>query len=122
MSSRDRYALAAGIVLGIVCGALTIAGALVAGLVFIVCCFLSPLIVSLIAQDRIMILSQVPNLLMTLIVTIILFAFGVFPFFRSRHNSGEIVLGVLIVLLMAVVPALAISGLVKWIRRKRVAH
>ncbi len=122
MSSRDRHALAVGIVLGIVCGALTIAGALVAGLVFIVCCFLSPLIVSLIAQDRIMTLSQVPNLLMTLVVMIILFAMGGLSFTRSRYNAGEIALGILVVLLMAVIPALAISALVKWIRRKRVAQ
>lgn len=122
MSKRDRRALVIGIILGIICAALTVAGALVAGLVFIVCCLLSPLIVSLIAGDRIMTLSQVPNLLMTLIVTIIFFIFGGYEWLLRRYDSGEILLGVLAILLMAVIPALAISGLVKFMRRKRAAQ
>lgn len=122
MSSKDRQALNAGIILGIISGVLTFGGALVAGLVFIVCSFLSPLIVSLIAQDRIMTLSQVPNLLMTLTATTLMVSFFGYHSMVGRYNSVELLLGILIILLIAVIPALAISGLVKWIRRKREAH
>jgi ABC-type amino acid transport system permease subunit len=122
MSSKDRQALVTGIILGIISGVLTFGGALVAGLVFIVCSFLSPLIVSLIAQDRIMTLSQVPNLLMTLTATILMVSFFGYHSMVGRYDSGELLLGVLVILLMAVIPALAISALVKWIRRKRAAQ
>lgn len=122
MSSKDRQALVTGIILGIISGVLTFGGALVAGLVFIVCAFVSPLIVSLIAQDRIMTLSQVPNLLMTLTATILMISFFGYHSMVGRYNAVELLLGIPIILLIAVIPALAISALVKFIRRKRAAQ
>ena len=121
MSRRDRYALAVGILLGILSGALTVAAVYAAGLVFIAFSIVSPLIVSLVAQKRIMTLSQVPNLVMTLTALIIFAAFVGFSSMPWRHDPGEILLGILVILMMAAIPAFVISGLVKLIRRKRIA-
>ena len=120
MSSRDRYALAIGILLGIISGALTVAAVYAAGLVFIAFSIVSPLIVSLVAQQRIMTLSQVPNLLMTLTAVIIFYGVIGYSSMPWHYSPGEMLLGVLVILMMAAIPAFAISGLVKLIRRKRI--
>jgi hypothetical protein len=119
MNTRDRYALAVGILLGIVSGALTVAAAFAAGLVFIACSILSPLIVSLVAQNRIMTLSQVPNLVMTLTALIIFVVFIGYSSMPWRYGPGEILVGIVAILMMAAIPALALSGLVKLIRRRK---
>lgn len=119
MNTRDRYALATGILLGIISGALTVAAMFAAGLVFIACAILSPLIVSLVAQNRIMTLSQVPNLVMTLTAVIIFFVFVGYASMPWHYGPAEILLGIVAILMMAAIPALAISGLVKLIRRRR---
>ena len=110
-----------GIVLGLISGALTVAGVYAAGLVFIAFSIVSPLVVSLVAQNRIMTLSQVPNLIMTLTATIIFMIVVAFTDFKMPRSYGpaEIALGALVILLMAAIPALVISGMVKLIRRKR---
>ncbi|MDT4897592.1 MAG: hypothetical protein QOH25_2669 [Acidobacteriota bacterium] len=118
MHTRDRNALVVAIALGIISGALTIAAAFAAFLVFIAFSFLSPLIVSLMAQNRVTSLSLVSNLIMALTVMII-FAVAMSHSMRARYGLGEILLGILVILLMAVIPALAVSGVVKLIRRKR---
>lgn len=113
---RDRYALAVGILLGIISGALTVFGALVAGVVFISCAIVSPLIVSLVAEERIMILSLVPNLIMTLIAITVVLLMG-HSIMRS-YDLGMILLGIIVTFMIAIISALAMSGLVKLIRRK----
>lgn len=120
MSKRDRYALVVGISLGVISGALTIASMFAAGLVFIAFSIVSPLIVSLVAQNRIMTLSQVPNLVMTLTAAIIYAILAAFTSYSMpwRYGPGETLLGVLTVLLMAAIPAFAVSGVVKLIRKR----
>jgi hypothetical protein len=77
MSTRDRYALIAAIVLGAVAGALSAAAVFAAGLVFIAFSVVNPLIVSLMAKDRIMTLAQVPNLVaLLLLIPIVLILLG----------------------------------------------
>jgi len=116
MSTRDRYAVIAGVILGIVSAVLSAAAAFAAGLVFLAFSLINPLVVSLIAQNRIMTLSQIPNLLMALILGIIVALFGISTI--SRYDPAELSIGILAALAMAVVPAFVISGLVKLIRGK----
>lgn len=122
MSERDKYALGLGIFLGIFSGALA-AFATVYGLlgiiVFIFFSILSPLLVSVMAENRIMAFGQVPNLVMTLTGTTLFLALGGYSFLLWRYDLVEILLRVLTILMMAVTPALVVSGLVVWIRRRR---
>jgi hypothetical protein len=122
MNKRDRIALIAGLVLGIVAAGLSVAAVFAAGLVFIAFSFVNPLIVSLLAQNRIMTLAQVPNLLAVLLflpmVLFLTYDSGVRGLGGNNYGAGEITLGILAALLMAVVPALVVSGVVKLIRRR----
>ena len=120
MTKRDRLALKLGVALGLVAGPLVIASLFAAGLVFMAFTILLPLIVSMVAQNRVMILGLLPNALMALTCLLIFGAIAVSsPGPLSRYGAAEIALGILVVVAAAVIPALAVSWLVKFVRRRR---
>lgn len=116
MTARDRYALAIGIFLGIASGVFTAFSALVAGAVFLFCAFLSPLIVSLVARNRIMILSLIPNLIMTVTAITLVLVTGYFD--MQSYALWQILLGIMVIFMIGIISALAVSGLVKLILKK----
>ena len=122
MSNRDRRALTVGIILGLAGAGLTIASVYAAGIVFLILAVLFPLSISLMAEQRIISLSLVPNILMALVCLLIYFVFLTsWPSSLMNYGATEKALGVLAVLLMAIIPALAMSIVIKLIRRKRAA-
>jgi len=118
MSKRDRNALIAGIALGIVTAGLSMAAVFAAGIVFVAFSIVNPLIVSLMAEKRIMSLAQAPNLVAFLILVPLVLIFLRSNPSMSHYNVGEILLGILVVLLMAVIPALLVSAVVRLIRKR----
>jgi len=117
VTKKDSFALKLGVVLGIVSSTLVIVSFYAAGLVFIFFSIALPLTVSLVAQERIITLSLVPNLLMTLICSLFFAVF--YPSMLGRYGPAEIALGIVALIAMGLIPALAVSGLVKLIRRRR---
>jgi len=109
-----------GMVLSVVAAGLTAASVYAAGFVFIIFSVLLPLVISLMAEKRIMTLSLVTNLSMALICLFIFFIFGLLsPSLLGRYGIAEVAVGIVGFLLMAVIPALIVSGLVRFIRRKK---
>jgi len=107
MTKRDRKALLIGIALGIVSATLSAAAVFFFLIVFAVFVIVNPLVVSLIADKRIITLGTVPNLIMAMLVGSLYLAF-----------EGEL-LDVLFVFAGALVPALVVSGIVKVLRRRK---
>jgi hypothetical protein len=120
VAKRDRRALMLGVVLGIIAGPLTIASVYAAGIVFMIFSVLLPLIVSLVARNRVTTLALVPNALMALTCLLIFWALEVSsPGPASRHDASDIALGIITVVAATVIPALLVSGLVKFVRSRR---
>ena len=118
MTKRDRYALILGLVLGVLAGVLAIASLYAVGLVFLFFSFLLPLIVSLVARNRIMTLSLVPNVMMAL-VCLLFYVWIKMTSTMRGEGPLEVALAVLTIMVAALLPALAVSGVVKLIRRNR---
>lgn len=123
MSERDKFALGLGIILGIFSGVLSGLAPFYFGMfgfaVFIFFSIVSPLLVSVLAENRIMGFAQVPNLLMTLTGMIIFLALGGYSASVQLYGQATTLQGILIIIFMAVVAALIMSALVQLLRRKR---
>ena len=117
MTARDRRALWIGLTMGVVGGVLSIAAVYAAALVFLICSFVFPLITSLIAQNRIVTLSLVPNLVMVVVTgaCLILLIVGN-P--STRYGWAEVLGGAVAWILMGVIPALVVSWPIKVIRKR----
>lgn len=120
MTRRDRRALKLGILLSVVAAGVTAASVYAAGIVFLFFSMLLPLIVSLMAGNKVITLSLMTNLLLALICLVVFFIVVAFsPSLISHYGIAEVALGIVSLMLMAVIPALIVSGLVKLIRRKK---
>jgi MFS family permease len=119
MRQRDIGALIVGIVLGLLSTYFVLVAAAGFGHVgiFIIGCMLSPLIVGSLASRRVVLLGLVPNLLMTLCLTVYLVFFS-----PDLHGWYDILYVVFVMLAVGVFLALLVSVPIHLLRKRLDKH
>ena len=113
MSRRDVIAVVLGVILGLIFSVLTYFSGMGAGAVLLLAIVLAPLITSLVAAKRLFIAALVPNILIAIVCSIAFIFLG-----PRKQAMEEALLSVLGFVVFACAPAIAIAGVVWFVRRK----